>query len=71
MFIASVKIPEREGSVLSFSFYGQLPDYWRHVFSLTYPVDGFQGNENVGSVQDIILFFCVWCESRELGGRRS
>ena len=69
MFIASFKIPESEGSVSSSSFYGQLPDYLRQVFSLTYPVDGFQGNEDVESVQDIILFFCVWCELRELGGR--
>ena len=27
MPIASTKIPEREGSILSSSFYGQLPDY--------------------------------------------
>ena len=27
MLIASVKIPEREGSIFPSSFYGQLPDY--------------------------------------------
>ena len=26
-------------------------------------------NQDVGSVQDIILLFYVWCESRDLGGR--
>ena len=26
-----------------------------------------QGSKNVGSVQNFILLFCVWCESRELG----
>ena len=30
-----------------------------------------RGSEGVGSVQDIILLFCVWCESRELGGKGS
>ena len=24
----------------------------------------------MGSVQDFILLFCIWCESRELGGRQ-
>ena len=28
-------------------------------------------NKNVGSVQNFILLFCVWCESREFGSRRS
>ena len=27
LFIASAKIPEREGSISPSSFYGQLPDY--------------------------------------------
>ena len=27
LFIASAKIPEREGGIAPFSFYGQLPDY--------------------------------------------
>ena len=41
MFIASAKISEREGSISPASFYGQLPEYWSHVFSLIYPVDEF------------------------------
>ena len=28
-----------------------------------------QGNQDVDSVQDIILLFYIWCESRELGGK--
>ena len=36
LFIASAKIPEREGSISPSSFYGQLPDYLSHVFSLIY-----------------------------------
>ena len=27
LFIASAKIPEREGGISPFSFYGQLPNY--------------------------------------------
>ena len=30
-----------------------------------------QGDINVGSVQNFILLFCVWCESRELGRKGS
>ena len=30
-----------------------------------------QGNKEMVSVQDIILLFYVWCESRELGGGSS
>ena len=30
-----------------------------------------KSNEYVGSVQDFIFWFCVWCKSRELGGRVS
>ena len=39
VYIASAKIPEREGSISPSNFYGQLPGYWSHVFSLIYPVD--------------------------------
>ena len=28
-------------------------------------------NEDAGSVQNFIFWFCVWCKSRELGGRVS
>ena len=37
MFIASTKIPERKGNIYPFNLYGQVPDYWSHVFSLIYP----------------------------------
>ena len=37
--IASAKITNRKGSISPPSFYGQLPDYQSHVFSLIYPVD--------------------------------
>ena len=53
MYIASAKIPEREGSISQFSFYRQPPDYQSHVFSLAYPVDEF--SLNVGLVRDYIL----------------
>ena len=35
MLIASAKIPEREGSILLSSFYGQLHDYQSHVLNLS------------------------------------
>ena len=35
VFIALAKIPEREGSILSSSFYRQLPDCWSHVLALS------------------------------------
>ena len=41
MYIAPGQIPEREGNISPFSFYGQLPDYHSHVFSFAYPVDEF------------------------------
>ena len=41
LFIGSAKILEREGSISSSSFYGKLPDYESHDFSLIYPVDEF------------------------------
>ena len=40
------------------------------TFENTCTVSGEQ-NEDVGSVQDFIFCFCVWCKSRELGGRLS
>ena len=73
MYIASVKIPEREGSISSSSFYGQLPDYYSQAFSLIYPMDEFSWKEMRTWDQSKILSycFCVWCESRELGSRGS
>ena len=71
--IASAKIPKYEESISPPSFYGQLPDYQSHVFSLIYPVDEFFLKEMRAWRQYNILFycFCVWCESRESGGRGS
>ena len=37
-------------------------------FKNTCTVSG-KWNEDTGSVQDFIFHFCVWCKSRELGGR--
>ena len=45
MFIASAKIPVREGSISLSSFYGQLSDYWSQAFNLIYPVDEFSFKE--------------------------
>ena len=36
---------EREGSISSSSFYGQLADYYSHVFSLIHPLDEFSFKE--------------------------
>ena len=35
ILIAFAKIPEREGSISSCSFYGKLPDCYSHVLSLS------------------------------------
>ena len=73
LFIASAKIPERGGSILPFSFYGQLPDYQSYVFSLIYSVGefSFKGVKTWAQSKVFILLFCVWCVSRELGSRGS
>ena len=41
VFIASAKIPEREGSISPSSFYGQLPDVIviRRVFTIRYYIN--------------------------------
>ena len=69
VFIA--KIPDREGSISPSSFYGQLPDCESHVFSFIYPVDEFPFEGVKAWGQSKISLFCVWCESRELGGKGS
>ena len=71
--IDSAKMPQHEGSISSSSFYGKLPDYQSHVFSLIYPVDEFSLKEMKAGDQSKIssYCFCVWCESRELEGRGS
>ena len=58
MFITSAKILESEGSILPFNFYGQLPDYWSHVFRLTYPVDERSFKEMKTWGQSEISFYC-------------
>ena len=49
VFIASAKIPEREKSISTLSFYGQLLDYNSNVFSIVYQSRWvlLQVNENV------------------------
>ena len=71
MFIPSAEIPGPEGSISPFSFYGQLPDFTRFLTWLTSGWVLLQWNENVGSVQILSYCICVWCESGELGSRRS
>ena len=73
VYIALVKIPEREGNISPSSFYWQLLDYELQVFSLVSPVDEFSLNEMRTWDQSKIssYCFCVWCESRKLGSRRS
>ena len=73
MFIASAKILEREGSISPSSFYGQVPDYQSHLFSLAYPLDEFSFVEMITLGQSKISSVCfhVWCESGELGGRKT
>ena len=73
MHIASAKIPEREGSISPSSFDRQLPDYQSHVFSLIYPVleFSFQEMKTWGQSKNSSYCFCVWFESRELGGMGS
>ena len=70
---ASAKTLEREGSILSSSFCGQLADYYLHVFSLIHPLDEFFLKEMRTWSQSKILSCgpCVWCKSRELRDKRS
>ena len=44
-----------------------LSDWW--MWDLKILAVSGKWNENVVSVQDFIFCFCVWCKSRELGGR--
>ena len=73
MFIASAKIPEREGSTYHHpTFMGNCPTNC-HVFSLIYPVDEFSFKQMMtcGQSKTSSSYFCVCCESRELGDRWS
>ena len=58
VYIASPKIPEREGSISPSNLYWQLPDYWPHVFSLIYPVDECSFKEMKTWGQSEISFYC-------------
>ena len=73
VFIASAKIAEREGSISPSSFYGRLSDYLSHVFCLFYQVDEFSFKEMRMWGQSKISYSCirVWCQSGELGRRRT
>ena len=72
MFIASVKIMERELSNSPSSVCGQLPDYYSHLFYFVYQVDEFSFREMRTWSQSKISYscICVWYESGELGRRR-
>ena len=72
LFIALAKIQERKGSISPTSFYGQLPNYQSHVFSLIYPVGEFFFTDvKTWSQSKISSYWFVWCESRELGSKGS
>ena len=64
---------ERGGIISSRSFYGQLPDYYSHVFSLIQPVDEFSFKEmrTWGQSKISSCFLCVWCKSGEIWSRGS
>ena len=64
---------EREGTISSCSFYWQLANYYSHGFSLIHPLDEFSLKEmrTWGQSKISFCFLCVWCKSREMGGRRS
>ena len=56
------------------AFIGNCPTISHTLLVLSiYPVDEFSlnKNEDLGSVQNFALLFLIWCESRELGDRRS
>ena len=58
IFIASAKMQELEGSILPSNFYGQLPDYWSHVFRLIYPVGECYFKEIKTWDRSEISFYC-------------
>ena len=55
------------------SFWGQLADYYSHIFSLIHPLDKVTFKEMRTWSQSKISSrcLCVWCKSRELRGRWS
>ena len=64
---------EHEGSISSSYFYEQLADYYSHAFSLIHPVNEFSFEEmrTWGQSKISSCCLCVWCKSREMGGRGS
>ena len=58
LFIASAKTPQRERGNSPSSFYGQLPEYLSHVFSLIYLVGEFSINGVKMWGQSKILSYC-------------
>ena len=68
---ALAKTLEQERNIPSFSFYGKLADCCSLIFSLIHPVDEFSfkkmrmwGQSKISS-----CCICVWCKSREIGGK--
>ena len=64
---------ECEGNISSSRFYEQLADYYSYVFSLIHPVDEFSFEEmrTWGRSKISSYCLCIWCKSREMGGRGS
>ena len=58
MFTASAKTPEHEVRISPSNLYGQLPNYWSHVWSLIYPVDECSIKEIKMWGQSEISFYC-------------
>ena len=60
-------------SISPSSFYGQLPGYHLHVLCLAYQAHEFSSKEmrTCGQYKISYSCICVWCESGELGRRRS
>ena len=65
----------RGENLIASGFSGQLANYYLHVFSLIHPLllDEFSFKEMRTQDQPKIspCCLCVWCKSRELGGRGS
>ena len=70
---ALAKTLEGERRISSFSFCGQLADYYSHFFSLIHPLDEcpFTEMRTCGQSKISSCCICVWCKSKELGGSRS
>ena len=62
-----------EGSISAFSLYGQLADYYWHVFSLIHLADEFSFIKMRAWDQNEISSCCIcdWCKSRKIGCRGS